>query len=316
MDLKTLGRELRSFSFWKPWLTILLGCTVMAAGFVYFMNPYNITPGGVYGMGIVLHYLFPSIQVGWFGYMMDIPLLLIGFRVFGRVFGAKTVFAAMYTPAAMLVLTYLSYPDVALQTPQTLLGGHLDLSENLFLASIFGAVLIGAGVGLVVRMQATTGGTDIVAMLLNKYMHVKFANGVMMADSFVVMCNIVVLVGFGGADPTLPLYSLISIYISAKVLDWVIDVRSNDKLLFIISEKHEALRRFILEEMERGATYVKSQGMYTRNEKDMIFLVVSRREILTVRDRIMKIDPQAFVVIVDAGETYGEGFKAFPEKMN
>jgi uncharacterized membrane-anchored protein YitT (DUF2179 family) len=288
----------------------------MSLGFILFMYPYKITPGGIWGMSTILHELIPAIPQGWFGYMMDIPLLLTGFAVFGPVFGTRTVFASLITPFLMLVLPYAVYPDIATQTAETLLWGRLDLSGDLILATVFGGILIGIGVGLVVRTQATTGGTDIIAMLLHKYTHVKFSNGVMIADGFVVLCSLVVLVGMGGESPTLPLYSLLAIYITAQVIDLVVEGQAVDKMLLIITEQQEAVKTFILDDMGRGGTIIRASGMYTGREKDMIFLVVSRREIVTVKKRLHEIDPCMFVVVIDANETLGEGFRPFSEMKN
>lgn len=305
-----LYQAIRKFEWWKSWISIFLGCTILASGFVYFINPYNIVPGGVYGTGIVLHHLFPSIQVGTFGYMLDVPLMLLSVLIFGGGFGTRTIVAALTTPGIMNVLTYLSYPDITAQSASTLLGGKIDLSNDIMLASICGAVLIGLGVGLVVRNQATTGGTDIVAMILQKYFRIKFSNGILLVDSMVVIFGIIVL-----QDWKLPLYSLITIYISSRVIDYVIDGASYDKLLFITTDggHTEQLRKLIIEDIERGATYIKSRGMYTGADKEMIFLVVSRNEVISVQNRIREIDPRAFLVVVDAYDTYGEGFKSFPE---
>lgn len=305
-------KDLHSRKWWMSWLWISLGCLLLSLGFELFMYPYKITPGGVWGMSVVLHELFPMIQQGWFGYMMDVPLLLSAFLVFGPVFGVKTVFAALLTPVWMLVLPYVLYPDVAEQTAQTLLWGHLDLSNNLILAVIFGAMLIGGGVGLVVRQSATTGGTDIVAMFLKKYAHTSFSTGIFIADSFVVICGIIVLCGFGGADTVIPLYSMVTIYLSVKVLDYVVEGGSDSKLMFIISASHQnEIKNFILNELSRGGTFIRSSGMYTRADRDMIFLVVSKREVLKVKKSLKAIDPASFVVVVDANETLGEGFKPF-----
>ncbi len=255
-------------------------------------------------MGVVLHYLFPSIQVGTFGFMFDIPLLLIGIRVFGGMFGARTIIAAILTPTFMNLLTFLVGDD-----PTLMLGGKADLSNDMIIACIFGGVLLGAGVGLVIKNGATTGGTDIVAMLINRFAHLPIARGVLIGDSLVVITGMIVL-----GDWRLPLYSLVTIFVSSRVIDYVIDGGSYDKLLFIISDKHEQLKDFILNDMERGATYIKSSGMYTHHQKEMIFLVVSRREISAVQSKIKEIDSNAFVVVVDARDTYGDGFKSFPEK--
>ena len=295
----------------------------MGSGFVLFINPYNFVPGGVYGMGIVLHNIFPSVQVGTFGYMFDVPLMITALLIFGGQFGARTVIAALYTPGFMNILTRLVYPDaqaVESLDPALLLGGHLDLSNDLLLTCIMGAVLVGVGQGLVVRQQATTGGTDIVGMLLQKFAGIKFSTGIFLADGFVVLSGLVVI-GFGvgthGASAsgwTLTLYSLLMIYASSRVVAYMLDGASYDKLLFIISDHHERLKSFIIEDLDRSATYIKSRGMYTDSVREMIFLVVSRKEVRQVQHKIREIDPRAFVVVTDAYETFGEGFKQFPDK--
>ena len=242
MNTKALLEPMGSWAWWRSWFLIFLGCSIMGAGFVLFVNPYNFVPGGVYGMGIVLHNIFPSIQVGTFGYMFDVPLMLTAMLVFGGQFGTRTVLAALYTPGFMNVLTRLVYPDAAAVEsldPALLLGGRLDLSNDLLLTCIIGA-------------------SRVIAYLLN------------------------------GA--------------------------SYDKLLFIISDHHEQLKRFIIEDLDRSATYIKSKGMYTDALRDMIFLVVSRKEVRLVQHKIKEIDPSAFVVVTDAYETFGEGFKQFPDK--
>ena len=312
-----------SWAWWRSWFLIFLGCSIMGSGFVLFINPYNFVPGGVYGMGIVLHNIFPSIQVGTFGYMFDVPLMLTALLIFGGQFGARTVVAALYTPGFMNILTRLVYPDaqaVESLDPALLLGGHLDLSGDLLLTCIMGAVLVGVGQGLVVRQQATTGGTDIVGMLLQRFAGIKFSTGIFLADGFVVLSGLVVI-GFGvgthGASAsgwTLTLYSLLMIYASSRVVAYMLDGASYDKLLFIISDHHDPLKKFIIEELDRSATYIKSKGMYTDTVRDMIFLVVSRKEVRQVQHKIREIDPRAFVVVTDAYETFGEGFKQFPDK--
>ncbi len=323
MNTKTLLEPMGSWAWWRSWFLIFLGCSIMGAGFVLFINPYNFVPGGVYGMGIVLHNIFPSIQVGTFGYMFDIPLMLTAMLVFGGGFGTRTVLAALYTPGFMNILTRLIYPTpeaVESLDPALMLGGRLDLSDDLLLTCIMGAVAVGVGQGIVVRQQATTGGTDIVGMLLQKFAGIKFSTGIFLADGFVVLSGLLVIgFGLGTGDAAsngwmLTLYSLLTIYISWRVVAYLLDGASYDKLLFIISDHHEEIKQFIINDMERGATYLKGKGMFTDQVRDVIFLVISRKEVHLVQNRIREIDPRAFVVVTDAYETFGEGFKQFPDK--
>ena len=328
MNLKALLEPVGTFAWWRSMFAIVLGCLIMAVGYSYFVSPYNIVPGGVYGMGIVLHNVFPSIQVGTFGYMIDVPLLASAIIVFGRQFGGRTLFAACLTPGLINLLSWIAFPNQeALEAldPKQLFGGVIDLSNDLMLASLLGAVLIGLGVGLVLRNQATTGGTDIIAMYLQKFAKMKFSTGILLADSCVVLSGLLVI-GFGvgsGADREaveggswlLSFYSLITIYVSSRVLAYVIDGASYDKLLFIISENHHAeLRDFIIEDMDRSGTYIKGKGMYTDQDREMIFVVVSRKEVHLVQNKVRENDPKAFMVVTDAYETFGEGFKQFPDK--
>jgi len=314
-------------AWWRSMITIVLGCTIMAGGYAYFVSPYNIVPGGVYGMGIVLHNIFPAIQVGTFGYIIDVPLLTSAIIVFGRQFGGRTLFAACLTPGLINFFSWIAFPDqesLRSLDPSKMFGGAIDLSNDLMLASLLGAVLIGLGVGLVLRNQATTGGTDIIAMFLQKFARMKFSTGILLADTCVVLSGLVVI-GFGigaenGADGgsgswLLSFYSLITIYVASRVLAYVIDGASYDKLIFIISnDRRDALRDFIIRDLDRSGTYLKSKGMYTEQEREMIFVVVSRKEVHLVQNKVREIDPKAFMVVTDAYETFGEGFKQFPDK--
>ena len=309
----------------SSWMGIFVGCSIMAIGFVFFINPYNFVPGGVYGASIVMHNLFPSIQVGTFGYMFDIPLLILSLVLLGAKLGARTIVASLFTPFVMNVLSELVYPtQEALQSldPSLMLGGMLDLSDHLMLACLMGSVLIGVGCGIVVKSQATTGGTDIIAMVLQKYANIRFSNGILIVDALVVAFGLLVIgFGIGTADDStqpswhLSFYSLIAIYVISRVLAYVINGAKDDKLVFVIgSGDMTELNRFILEDLDRSATYIKSRGLYSNKEKEMLFLVVRNKEVNSVKHKIKEVDPRAFVVVTDAYDTFGEGWKPLPSK--
>ena len=313
----------RKLSWWLSWASLILGSTILAAGFVFFINPYNIVPGGVYGASIVLHNLFPSIQVGTFGYMFDIPLLILSMVLLGAKLGVRTIAVSLITPLIMNVMSKLVYPtQEALERldPAQLLGGCMDMSDHLMLTCIIGATLIGIGSGIVVCNQATSGGSDVIGMMLQKYCHVKFSNAILMVDATVV-CFGLVVIGFGvGSEGEvgsrswlLSFYSLISIFVISRVIAFVINGNKDDKLLFVISDrKMEELRSFILNDLDRTATCIKSTGLYTGAEKEMLFLVVSHKEVPSVKLKIREVDPNAFVVVTDAYDTFGDGWKPLP----
>ena len=295
----------------------------MAAGFVFFINPYNIVPGGVYGASIVLHNLFPSIQVGTFGYMFDIPLLILSVVLLGSKLGIRTIVAAMLTPLIMNVMSRLVYPtQEALEKldPTQLLGGTMDMTDHLMLTCIIGAAVIGVGTGIVIRSQATTGGSDIVGMLLQKYCHIRFSRAFLLVDGTVVCFGLLVSgFGLGTAEDMsqpswhLSFYSLISIFIISRVIAYMINGARNDKLIFVISDrKMDELHQYILKDLDRTATCIKSSGLYTGRDKEMIFLVVSYQEVQGVKLKIKEADPRAFVVVTDAYDTFGERWKELP----
>lgn len=301
----------------KSWAGILSGCTIMAAGFVYFINPYNIVPGGTYGASIVLHNLVPKIQVGTFDYMFEIPLFILSFFLLGKNIGSKTIVASMASPLIMNVMSSLSYPTKqALHDldPAQLLGGVLDLSDQLILATIIGATLIGLGCGIVVKNGATTGGTDIVGMIMQKYMNIRFSNAILIVDGIVVLTGLFIIgMHSGGEMVPLFLYSIIAIYISSRVVAMTLTGSKDDKIFFIISDRPlEPLKEFILKDLDRSATKIKSSGLYTGGDKEMIFLVVCYKEIQAVKQKVKEVDPSAFVVVTDAYDTYGEGWKNLP----
>lgn len=290
----------------KHWVYIVLGSMIMAVGFTLFISPYNIVPGGVYGIGISLHNIFPDIQVGTFGWLLDIPLLITSFLVFGGRVGAKTITAACLMPLFMNAPQWI-WGKV---NPVTEFIVAMNLGDDLIVSCIFGGAMIGVSMGLILKTHATSGGTDIIGMIISKYFKLPIAQAVLMVDVVVVVFGLIVI-----GDWKVPLYSLITIFVASKVMDFIIEGASGDKLLFILSDKHPQIKEFILGPMGRGGTYVKAAGMYTGEPREMVFVVISRRELSIVQDFVRKLDPDAFMIVVNAHETLGDGFKKFQERI-
>ena len=310
----------------RAWANILLGCVLMSVGYAVFINPYNIVPGGVYGLSIVMHNIFPSIQVGYFGYMFDIPLLIISLILLGSKFGGRTAVSVILTPFLMNIIERYAYPNAeALRTldPSQLLGGVVDMTDHLMLTCIMGAVIIGLGCGLMVRGGATSGGTDVIGMIMQKYLHTPFSSAILICDGTVVGIGLLVI-GFGvgvdaeaGTSPSwlLSLYSLISVYVISRTVAFVISGSANDKIIFVISDLDmQSLHDYVLRDLDRTATLIKSSGLYNGKEKEMLFLVVSYKEVQHIKHVVKKADPKAFVVVTDAYDTYGEGWKTLPSE--
>ena len=268
----------------------------MAAGFVLFITPYKIVPGGVYGISIVLHHLFGT-PVGLIALCFDIPLTLLGIKILGPRFGVKTVVGFVLTAGFVDLLSCL--------------WGDRPLVENdALLSSIFGGVLIGLGLGMIFKAKATSGGSDIIAMIIAKYTKLPLGQLMIAVDS------VIVLVGFVAfRDWKIPLYSLIVIFIAGRVIDVVLQGISYEKTLFIVSEKPKELRDKIINDLNRGGTFIQGKGMYNGNERTIIYTVVNRRELAMLQDFIHRTDPDAFMTVINANEILGKGFKSLRDKV-
>lgn len=283
-------RWIRNYSF------ILIGAFIMAAGFVLFITPYKIVPGGVYGISIVLHYVLGT-PVGMMALAFDIPLTLIGIKVLGPRFGMKTVVGFFATAIFMDTLTWLY-------------GIEPLVKDDPLLSSIFGGLLIGVGLGLIFKAKATSGGSDIVAMIISKYTKMPLGQLMIFVDATIVLVGLIAF-----KDWRIPLYSLIVIFITGKVVDVILEGMSYDKVLFIISEKTEEIKDKIVGDLNRGGTLVHGEGMYSGNDKSIVFTVVTRREMSMLQEFIHQIDPNAFVTVLNSNEILGNGFKSLKEKV-
>jgi uncharacterized membrane-anchored protein YitT (DUF2179 family) len=292
-----LQREkLFSGKWFKAYSLILVGAFIMAAGFVLFITPHKIVPGGVYGISIVLHHLFNT-PVGLVALGFDIPLTLIGIRILGPRFGVKTVVGFVLTAFWVDFLTY-QYGEAPL------------IPDDVLLSSLFGGVMVGLGLGLIFKSKATSGGSDIIAMIVSKYTKLPLGQLLIFIDSVIVLIGLVAF-----KDWQVPLYSLITIYVTGRVVDLVLQGISYDKTLFIISEKHIEIREKIIKDLNRGGTLFNGRGMYKEEEKTIIYTVLNRRELAILQDFIHQVDPNAFLVVINANEILGKGFRSLKEKI-
>ena len=286
--------------FSKRWLKhyslILIGSFILASGFVLFITPYKIVPGGVYGISIMLHYIFGT-PVGFVALLFDIPLTIIGIKILGPRFGIKTVVSFVLTAVFVDGLTYLY-------------GTEPLVKDDALLSSIFGGLFIGVGLGLIFKSRATSGGSDIVAMIISKYTKLPVGQLMIAVDSAIVLIGLLVF-----QDWKIPLYSLIVIFITGKVIDTILEGMNYDKVLLIISDKTEEIRDKIINDLNRGGTLLKGEGLYNNYERQIVFTVVNRRETVMLQDFINTIDPNAFVTVLNANEILGNGFKSLKEKL-
>lgn len=269
----------------RDYLLIIIGAFLMGFCIKNIYDPVGLVTGGITGIAIILKNRF-GIDLWVTNTILNIPLFLLSVRLKGRHFISRTLVATL----ALSVSLYL-LPEVEL------------LTDDLFLTALFGGIISGIGVGLVFISHATTGGTDMLAALIQRALpHYSLAQIMQVLDTLVVMAGATV---FG---ITYALYALIAIYAVAQISDGLIEGLKFSKVAFIISDKNDAIASDIMAVMERGVTSLDATGMYSRAKKDMLFCVVSKKEIVQLKELVVRHDAQAFVIVSDAREVLGEGF--------
>jgi uncharacterized membrane-anchored protein YitT (DUF2179 family) len=269
---------------------IVAGSLVMASGYAFFIVPYKIIPGGVFGIAIVLHHTL-GLPTGTIGLLMNIPLIIWGIRELGPKFGWRTLLGMTLTSVFIDALS-LWWGDVAL------------IEGDMLISSLYGGVLIGAGLAFIFKAKGTTGGSDIVAQVAYKKSKIPMGQLLMLIDTLVVLLGVVVF-----KDIKLALYSIITIYATGRVIDTLTTGMNFRKGAFIVSKKYEEVAAYILKNLRRGATYFHGKGIYKNDEKEIIFAALSRRELVALQEKLRVIDPEAFMTVIDIRDVRGEGFK-------
>lgn len=311
-------KDLKSELF--AYLLLTVGSALFAIGDVMFVNPYLMAPGGTYGLSNVFNTLWPW-KISFYAICMDIPLLLIGTWILGPKFGVKTIVST----ALIFFFTYLleiwwGYNPVIysgditstaieglsmVQIPHD--GGYFV--PDYFLNTVVAGLIYGVAIGLIFRSGATSGGSDIISMILHKYTKISLGTLVMIVDGIITLST---FVAFG--DIRLPIYSVIIIYIEGKVIDLVVEGMKSYKTMFIITDNTEAVRDYIINDLRRGGTCLTGTGLYQGNERKMLYVTLDRADMVKLRSNLHRIDPMAFVNIMDSSEILGTGFRALPKE--
>lgn len=274
----------------KEYLIITLGCFFYAVSINYFFISHHLAEGGVAGICLILYYLF-KLPVGIMYFVINIPLLIMGWRLVGRDFLFKTLYGTS-------CLSFLI----------TLTQDWKGPTDDIMLGSIYGGVLIGIGLGLIFMVNGSTGGTDIIARILNRHFDIPMGRTMLILD--VVILSIATI--FFGKE--IVMYTLISMTIVSKAIDYFQDGHTKSKGITIISTKSEEIKNQIMDKIGRGTTIIKGEGGYTGKEIDLLFCVVSKFEVIKVKNIVKEIDAFAFLTISDVSEVLGEGFKSLHNK--
>lgn len=273
----------------RDYIGITLGALISAVALNMFLIPNKVAAGGVTGLAIVIYHVF-GLPVGIVTLAMSLPLLFFSVKILGGRFGLNTLYGAVVLSVAIDVTA----PYIPV------------LTQDLLLACLYGGIIDGIGIGLVFKYRGTTAGTDLVAAIINKLTGIRLGQALLGVDFFVI-----VLAGLVFARAELALYALITLFVTAQVIDLVQEGRSSAKAFFIMTDQAELLADKILQEMDRGVTFLEGRGAYTGNRRDVIFCVVNTTEVSRLRDLIYETDQKAFVIVSDAHDVLGEGFKGF-----
>lgn len=284
----TLQEKLRSrfphFDSVMAYIQIIMGCLIGGAAYPLFLVPNSIAPGGLSGLAMVLNHLFHW-PVGLTSLIMNIPLFLVGYKAMGKLFVWRSLVA---TVVFSLSIDLIKLPAM---TVDPLLG------------TLYGGLLLGVGLGLILRGGATTGGTDMIARMVHSRMPF------ITVGVFLLMIDCVVVILAGAVMGTSEgLYAMISIFISSKVIDMVMAGFSSNKACFIITKQWDGVTRQILRDMNRGVTQLTARGAYSGEERPVVLCVASRQEVARLKDIVREADENAFMFVTEAHEALGEGF--------
>lgn len=275
----------------KNFLLLNLGLFMVAAGIYYFLVPNNLAAGGVSGLAMVINSYMPSLPIGALMLGMNFVLFIVAIILIGKEFAVKTVYSS-FALSGMVWLLEAAYPISA------------PIIDDLLIQLLFGIVISACGMALVFNLNGSTGGTDIIAKVLNKYFHMPIGKGVLAADFFITL--------FAGVTfgPKIGMYALLGVLINGFAIDMVIEGFNVVKQVVIITGKGADVTAFIMNDLNRGATIYSAKGAYSGEEKEVITTVLGQSEFIRLKKYIRQLDPDAFITVSHVHEVLGEGFKS------
>ncbi|MEG0493801.1 MAG: YitT family protein [Clostridia bacterium] len=286
--MKSMQRILKN-EMVAAYAQIIIGSVLGALAYPMFLVPNHIAPGGLTGLATVLNFLF-KVPVGMTSLLLNIPLFILGYRSMGRVFALRSLFA---TIIFSVLIDILPVPA---------------LTQQPFLGALFGGLLMGLGLGLILRGGATTGGSDMVARMI----HSRFGHISVGAILFFIDCCVVAMAGFF-IEIEYALYAFISLYAGSKVIDLVMVGLSREKACYVISDEWQAVKTEVMAQLNRGVTVLSAEGGYSGEKKPVLLCVLSAQEVGLLKAIVLAKDERAFVFISDAYEVLGEGFRKLGE---
>ena len=274
----------------KEYLLTTIGVALTAIALEYFFFPCDIAAGGVSGIGLVVNKV-SGLDTSIVVLVLNILLFILAFIVLGKSFGAKSIYATVILSVFMWIIEKILKPGI--------------LTENMFLASVFGSILLGMGAAIVFHQGASTGGTSIIAAIISKFTPIGIGISVLLTDSFVCLLAISVF----GVDKGL--FGFFSVILIGLIIDKFIDGFNTCKQVFIITSKEKEIVNHIIKNIDRGCTVLNGNGGYTGSDVKIIYTVLNSNQFIALKKHVKEIDPAAFLTVNDSTEVLGEGFKAY-----
>ncbi|SHE70012.1 YitT family protein [Clostridium fallax] len=272
----------------KDYIFITLGIILVAIAIEYFFAPNNLAAGGVTGLAIVINHYIPSVTNGTLVLIMNLILFIVAFIFIGGNFGAKTIYASFGLSGVMWFIERFLKPEA--------------ITTDLIIASIFGTIITAIGMALIFNVNASTGGTDIIAKILNKYFHVDIGKCLLSVDFIVTLLGALTF-GINKA-----FYALLCVIINGFAIDRFIEGLNTCKEIMIISNENDKISNYIINDLSRGCTFLNGQGVYSKKQIVVLYTVLQRAEFIKLRDYIKENDPNAFITVNEVHEVLGEGF--------
>lgn len=281
---KHLRRNLADLSL------VILGSIIMGIGYSLFLIPHHFVPGGVSGISMIINY-FTKLPVGMMILVLNIPVFIVGIKIMGRKYGLRSLLGMIVSSV------FIDFFQEILRVKAA--------TDNAILAAIYGGFMLGVGLGLVFRGRASTGGSDILAQILNRWTGMSVGIAIMLIDFFIISAS-----GVAFQQLEAPLYGYIVLVISSHVIDMILEGWNYSKMVIITSVKSGEIQEFILETLDRSGTALKSRSLYLNREGETILTVIHRKQLAELKQYVKSIDPDAFVIINDTYSVLGRGFKA------
>ena len=297
----------------RDYTAIAVGAFLLASGISIFLVEARVIPGGVTGLGVAINYATHGyINIGVAVWLINIPLFIWGFKVLGKQFGIRTFFGFSITSFCIDLLRG-QIPGLSSVRPFEHEAIQNMLANDFPLFIIIGAVLVGIGLGVVFKFRGTTGGTDILAAIAQKKLGLKPGYVFMFTDFFIISFGGVVihLTGISPDKPalTLTLYAFVLLFVAAKLIDVIIEGFDYANSAIIISQKYDEISKEIMNKLSRGATALHGRGLYSNQEREVLYTVITRKEISLLTEIVENIDPHAFIIINNVHEVLGQGFR-------